>query len=461
MSTEHQPTPRSPFVPSVPRAFVDAGHLGRLKSVGREATLDLLNQVWPRNGIEAQAEADALSFCSTDESALDPRNTGGHFTASGVVVSQESKVLLVWHKKYRQWLQLGGHAKLADGGHLIRVAYREVAEESGLEGSDSDGLRIWPIPIGIHGYSDTDPLHLDEHLPGMPHQHFDLRLLCRMEAGYPAVRKTPSKLRWASWDELDALKVSAETKWLVGEALSLDLALREWDEESARRVANFQGVITVDGPAGAGKSTLARHLAEAFRVPYLNTGIMYRALAAAFLSQHLSVGNAEEVAKLAGSLEFDIVEAFPPQLSIGGKKPDVDIWSRSVEGIVPQIASHESVRAIMRNKQRALLPESGIAEGRDMGRVVFPEAATKFFLSAAPHVRVRRRLEERRGDQEVEEIERRDLLDSKISPLEPPDGAVVLDSSSVGPHELLRKAIKLVHTRSARTRGRVPSSGGL
>jgi cytidylate kinase len=205
-------------------------------------------------------------------------------------------------------------------------------------------------------------------------------------------------------------------------------------------------VVAIDGPAGAGKSTLARELARRLRLPYINTGLMYRAVAAEALARGVAPDDARGLAEIARSLRFSLSPSSSPrELVINGSEPWSMLTSGEVEAIVSEVARHAEVRSVLRRAQRALGAGGCVMEGRDIGTVVFPDADVKIFLSAAPEVRVRRRERERGGDAEVgASVVRRDSLDAKTNPLEPAADAHVLDTTKLGPQEALSQAVTLV-----------------
>lgn len=190
-------------------------------------------------------------------------------------------------------------------------------------------------------------------------------------------------------------------------------------------------VVAIDGPAGAGKSTVARELAEDLGLAYVNTGIMYRTVAHEALRREIDPGNGSALAEIAEALTFSLDESEPPQLLVGGSLPPEAINEAEVEGIVSTVAAHPSVRATLRAAQRRLGSPGAVVEGRDIGTVVFPDADVKIFLQADPDERVGRRQAERgSADPELARaLERRDEMDSRVNPLVPAEDAVSLDTS--------------------------------
>ena len=201
-------------------------------------------------------------------------------------------------------------------------------------------------------------------------------------------------------------------------------------------------IVAIDGPSGAGKSTLAKGIAKELGFTYLDTGAMYRALALKAIRQGLDLGNQDGVAALARATDIDLVEKNGTvEVLLDGA--DVSALIRTPE--VSQMASKVSALRVVRQRllelQRAL-GERGdvVAEGRDIGTVIFPRAEVKVYLDASVEERARRRYEElRRAGREVtlhetlREIEERDKRDSErdLAPLRKAEDALAIDSSSL------------------------------
>jgi len=209
-------------------------------------------------------------------------------------------------------------------------------------------------------------------------------------------------------------------------------------------------VIAIDGAAGSGKSTLARGLAEALGLPYVNTGIMYRALTLAALDRGVDPDDGAALARLMSRLRFSLSSGIPPELEVEGSSPTPALMSDRVEGEVSHVARHPEVRTLMREGQRALGLPGAVVEGRDIGSVVFPDAPLKLFLTAEPDKRGERRAEQR-GVTDADEVEeallRRDTKDAQVNPFEPAADAIVLDTSDRTVDDTLRDAIAIVHDR--------------
>ena len=207
------------------------------------------------------------------------------------------------------------------------------------------------------------------------------------------------------------------------------------------------GIIAIDGPAGAGKSTIARALARRLGVEYLDTGAMYRAVTVAAARQGIASDDVERVADLARRTLIEVVDGV---VTIDGVDATTDIRTAETTAHVSAVAANSAVRAVMRERQRAWgeVRGGGVMEGRDIGSVVFPDARLKLYLTASPRVRAERRVAEAGGDvvEIAAAIARRDHLDSSRadSPLRQADGSVVLDTTGLGIDEVLDRIEQLL-----------------
>jgi CMP/dCMP kinase len=220
-------------------------------------------------------------------------------------------------------------------------------------------------------------------------------------------------------------------------------------------------IIAIDGPSGAGKSTLGKMLAKELGLLYLDTGAMYRAVAVAALHSGTSFTDQDGLTRVAEAADIDLV-GEPDSLHVILNGDDVTAEIRTLE--VAQAASIVStisgVRRVMVDHQREIglsAPNGCVLEGRDIGSVVFPNADFKFFLTAKPEARARRRFEEDKAkglistyDETLAEINQRDERDvSRIdSPLVISDDAVVIDTSELDLTEVFEQMLAAVHEKT-------------
>ena len=206
-------------------------------------------------------------------------------------------------------------------------------------------------------------------------------------------------------------------------------------------------VIAIDGPAGAGKSTVARALAARLGLEYLDTGAMYRAVTFAAMRRDIDTADLEAVAELATDLTLEVGEHG---VLVDGIDATSEIRSHEVTTAVSAVAANSAVRAELVRRQRAWAHErgGGVLEGRDIGSVVFPDAELKLYLTASPRVRAERRVAEAGGD--VDEmaaaIEQRDRHDTSRTdgPLVEADGSIVVDTTGLSIDEVLEHIEQLL-----------------
>jgi len=217
-------------------------------------------------------------------------------------------------------------------------------------------------------------------------------------------------------------------------------------------------IVTVDGPAGSGKSTVSRLLAKRLGVLYLDTGAMYRAVALYVKRRKIDIRDEVGLKALCMDLDLKFSEdgtgsrlySGEEDISSAIRTPEMDMLSSRVSAV-------GQVREAMTELQRKIGREGSlVAEGRDMGSVVFPDADHKFFLTASPGVRAMRRFKERedRGEDvspgEVEEeLRKRDAQDSAraIAPLRPAEDAMIIDTSEMEVREVVDLALNIIHKR--------------
>jgi cytidylate kinase len=203
-------------------------------------------------------------------------------------------------------------------------------------------------------------------------------------------------------------------------------------------------VIAIDGPAGAGKSTVAKQVAISTNLPYLDTGAMYRCVAHAVMQSGVNMADPEAVGDIAASARI-VVERDSAELN--GVDVSGVIRTPEVSSVVSIIAAHSPVRDAMRSQQRMWIEShgGGVVEGRDIGTVVFPHAELKIFLTASPEVRAQRRVSQTGGDvnEIASNIAERDRIDStrSDSPLRPADDSILVDSSNRSITEVVNEIV--------------------
>ncbi len=225
-------------------------------------------------------------------------------------------------------------------------------------------------------------------------------------------------------------------------------------------------IIAIDGPSGAGKSTLGKMLAKKLNLLYLDTGAMYRAVTLAILRAGETIENEEKAVEIAKHSKIEIIgEPDSLQIKLNGQDVSDEIRTNEVGQTASIVSSVSEVRKILVEHQRTLgetAPNGCVLDGRDIGTVVFPNADVKFFLTAKPEARARRRFEEdlQRGqistyEETLAEINQRDERDisREDSPLSIAEDAIVIDTSELDLREVYEQMLEKVEV--TRDKGRV------
>jgi cytidylate kinase len=208
-------------------------------------------------------------------------------------------------------------------------------------------------------------------------------------------------------------------------------------------------IVAIDGPAGAGKSTVARRLAERLGFRYLDTGAMYRAVTWLAMQRGLPLGDGAPLGEIAEANPVTFDDAG--RVSIAGTDVTASIREARIDRQVPVVAAHPAVREVMRERQRELGQQGDVViEGRDIGTVVAPDAEVKVYLNAEASTRARRREAERPdigGDALVTDLRRRDERDAPR--LQPAADAEQIDTTDLEVDDVVSRIEQLVHERLA------------
>ncbi|GJF09329.1 cytidylate kinase [Mycolicibacterium cyprinidarum] len=218
-------------------------------------------------------------------------------------------------------------------------------------------------------------------------------------------------------------------------------------------------VIAIDGPAGTGKSSVAKGLAISLGASYLDTGAMYRIVTLNVLRNGVGLGDASAIAAIADGIELTVGHnPGEDRCYLAGEDVSAEIRGDAVTKAVSAVAAVPAVRARLVDLQRALAQGSGsvVVEGRDIGTVVLPDAGVKIFLTASAEVRARRRNDQNvaaglADDYEgvLADVKRRDHLDSTraVSPLEAAPDAILVDTSHMNQSEVIAHLTELVEQK--------------
>ncbi len=218
-------------------------------------------------------------------------------------------------------------------------------------------------------------------------------------------------------------------------------------------------IITIDGPAATGKTSIARQLAKRLHFTYFDTGAMYRAFTWFFLKSQIAIEQIEEIEKLVNQFPFKVkIKGQNKRYFVGDIDVTEEIRSHLVTSHVSEVSAIECVRSKLLDVQRQFAVQGDfVFEGRDLGTIVFPQAEIKIFLTADPHIRAERRLAELLAQYPKEEIEltkqsmladllKRDRYDSNrlIAPLKCPLDAYKIDTSTLTLDEIVDQIIQYI-----------------
>lgn len=222
-------------------------------------------------------------------------------------------------------------------------------------------------------------------------------------------------------------------------------------------------MITIDGPAGTGKSTIAKNLAMRLGFTFFDTGAMYRAVALAVIRNRVLLNDQEAVSQLLRNFQYSVdASGETPRYFLNGEDVTEAIRTAEVTLWVSPVSAIEQVRQVLVALQRSLAEgKDAVFEGRDMGTVAFPQAELKVFLTADPKVRAQRRYDELHAkgrlpkdatvESVLEEIQRRDTYDSgrEIAPLRPAEDAHLIDTSQMSIEQVVDAIVALMPRSSS------------
>ena len=206
-------------------------------------------------------------------------------------------------------------------------------------------------------------------------------------------------------------------------------------------------IVAIDGPAGAGKSTVARRLAERLGFDYLDTGAMYRALTWLAISRSVPLAQGEHLGELAD--EYPVILDAQRRVWIADTDVTSSIRKSDIDRLVPVVARHPQVRSVLRVRQRELAEEGDVViEGRDIGTVVAPDAEVKVYLNAERDVRAKRRMAERPeigADALATDLRLRD--ESDAARMRPAEDAIQIDTTGLDVEDVVDQIEELVRAR--------------
>ena len=220
-------------------------------------------------------------------------------------------------------------------------------------------------------------------------------------------------------------------------------------------------VITIDGPSGAGKGTVARVVAEQLGWHLLDSGAIYRVLAVAIQYHHIKIDDEEPLIPIAAHLDvqFEITSSGESKVILEGENVSETIRTEEIGALASQVAAFPRVREALLRRQRAFSVAPGlVADGRDMGTVVFTKAPVKVFLTASAEERAQRRfiqLKDKGFDVKIgrllDDIRQRDERDQnrKVAPLVPAEGALIVDSTELSIQEVVNKILSFANEKLA------------
>lgn len=210
-------------------------------------------------------------------------------------------------------------------------------------------------------------------------------------------------------------------------------------------------IVTLDGPSGSGKGTVGRLLAQVLNFNYLDSGLLYRAVAILVIEKDIALSDVSNIEEIARNMNLEF-SSENNKIFLDGIDVSNSIRTEEISIVSSKVAQLKSVRAILHEIQRGYLKGNGlIADGRDMGTVIFPDADLKIFITASPEARAYRRHKELLGRGEsvsLRDLERsiasRDRSDSerKISPLVPAVDAIIIDTSNMTVEEVKDEIVK-------------------